>query len=405
MKFALNSIFKLSFYGRLHSHARLLSSAKSPCFDFQLRRAFRSGRKSLELRIVHEKPELEMSRPNQNFPKGFPNGGQNGTSKNGGYGGARPKTSRQMVNDDTIFVTFFATAIDQPGDEGKKRDQPHPNYLDKYVHTKTGLNLPRTAVTRHFTPQTDFGTEPDERGGVKRVRNLLKRWKCTYGFNQDLDMDHLETFNGLDVEVGNHPYKWMFRLQLRGVDHDDELQKWIIVGKSVNWVDDIDHRGVSAELTRIVKQETGMTLIGKFQKVISSGKIHNFTKISGKVKMHQSGKAVNRGVYTGDFFFKTKKLKEAKDAQGRPEKLKIDIMKRGWDKPRTMIYHQVLPIKRCDKCQMTSHDTANCDFEPLEIDDTEYDVHAKPVEKETYAENAARRQRMSVFIRLPWDDP
>ena len=355
--------------------------------------------RSQKLEIIHENRELEMSRPNQNFPKRFPNGSQNGASKNGGYGGAKPRTGRQVVGDDTIFVTFFATAIDAPGDEGKKRDQPHPNYLDKYVHTKSGLNLPRTAVTRTFTPQTEFGTEPDERGGVKRVRHLLKKWKCTYGYNQNLDMDHLETFDGKEVEVGNHPYKWVFKLQLRGVERDDELQKWIIVGKSVNWVEDIDHRGVSAELTRIVKQETGMTLIGKFQNLKNVKKTikNKISKIPGKVKMHQSGKAVNRGVYTGDFFFKTKKLKEAKDAQGRPEKLKIDIMKKGWDKPRTMIYHQVLPIKRCEKCQMTSHDTADCDFEFLKIDDAEYDVHAKPIEKETYAENAARRQRMSLF--------
>ena len=66
MKFALNSILKLSFYGRLHSHARLLNSAESPCFDFQLRRAFRSGRKSLELRNPNRKVNLAIKpKPDQ----------------------------------------------------------------------------------------------------------------------------------------------------------------------------------------------------------------------------------------------------------------------------------------------------------------------------------------------------
>ena len=353
-----------------------------------------------KLEVIREEPDQEMAaRNNQNAQKRFPqNGNQNGSFKNGNHGGAKPKVNRQAVTNETIFITFFATAVDAPGDEGRKRDQPHANYLDKYVHTKTGLNLPRTAVTRHFTPQSEFGTEPDERGGLKRVRNLLKVWKCTYGFNQDLDMDHLEKFNGKDVEVGLDPYKWICRLQLRGVNRDDELQKWIIVGKSVNWVEDIDAHGVSMELTRIIKNETCLPIQGKFYELWRSTMTNsNFTEISGKVKMHQSGKAVNRGVYTGDFFFKTKKLKEIKDANGKPEKLKYDVMKRGWEKPRTMVYHQVLPIKRCEKCQMTSHETEDCDFKFLEIEDNEYDVHAKPVTKETYAENAARRQRMSVF--------
>ena len=346
-----------------------------------------------KLETIHEEPEEMAARFNQN-QKRFT---QNGT-QNGGYGGARPKTNRQHVTEDTRFITFYAHAIDAPGDENRKRDQPHSNYLDKYVHTKTGLNLPRVAVTRNFTPQSEFGVEPDEKGGNKRVKNLLKIWKCTYGFNQELNMEHLETLNGVEVTVGHDPYKWKFVLQLRGVNRDDELQKWIIIGKSVNWVDDIDARGVSAELTRIVKNDTGLPLMSKLKTIIMSKKTNfNFVKISGKVKMHQSGKAANRGVYTGDFFFKTKKLKEVVDAQGKPEKMKIEIMKRGWERPRNMIYYQVLPIKRCEKCHMTSHDTANCDFKFLEIDDREYDTHAKPVEKETYAENAARRQRMAVF--------
>ena len=354
--------------------------------------------RSPKLKTIEELPEPTMAARSNN-QKRF----QTQSQRQNGYQntGARPKEFKQRINENTTFITFYATAIDEPGDENKKRDQPHDNYLDKYVHTIKYLNLPRTAVSRHFIPQTEFGTEKDGAGGLKRTIHKLKIWKCTYGFNESVDREHLAKFDGRDVEIGHAPYRWIFKLKLTGNDNSDETQKWIISGRSVNWIEDIDSSGVSAELTKIVKHECGLNILGKTKikskNLIFIRKIHEKCHFLGKVRMHRSNRDANRGQFTGDFFFKTPKMKELKDAKGAPEILKVDIMKRGWEKPRTMKYHQVLPIKRCDKCGMTTHATEDCDFKPLEIDDKEYDIHAKPLQRKTFAEIAADKRKMTVF--------